>query len=596
MSVPYRQLPKVKQPLPPLQSEAPYVSYWVHPTNGPQVRRKAREIKISGGAVESVSEAPYVAYWKQPTNEEQRKSHAAKISRQQPQYPLKPQWIQATGEANVTASAWQEPTNEPLSARFYTKRRLQFDEVQPPLPAIPSEAPYVSYWKQLTNEPLRYRHQTRIQSYGQFWAIDIDRVPPPLAGYIQDTNQLQRNNYRKRQQPAPEWVSPYPIPYVSDWLRFVNEPRIVKRRQQPSIIDIFWADNIPATATLVSQWYRTPTLPVRRKVKEIDISGGAVESITEAPYVSYWIQRTNQLHRNNLKKRPQILEPWNPWVATQTVVTPLMSQWYKPVNEPLRSRVPKRAQPRYSIQSMPPVGSEAPYVSYWAKPVNQPVRQKKRPQPRYFGGYWITPDGLVSPPFTSWKQPTAQPLRRTKRSQLRYPGQFLTEAEGEVVPPYETWLRPKSQPVRRTKRQQPAKSGTSRQSSAPFIRHIDQPLRVKVVRRQQPSPVFDAWYATRPTTNILVSEWRRQPTDMPRRRQTGRYMTLRGVLSIASIATNFMVTIPITLHQRGDSTTSLGANPNNVMLTSNQESAQISQGESANPLTAKTNDNTLHLG
>lgn len=361
-----RQQPNYNQtPLPIRGSVAPYLSYWVKPTNEPvrsQLKRIARQqppaewvppvqssnavtvannvamrmqpanqplrsrtvkrqqpVPVQPPYPAKVTEAPYVSYWVHPTEQPQRNRvpKRLQVPKAQPSYPpLK-------SEAPYL-SEWVQPIQQPLRGRV--PKRLQFKAVQPPFPPLKSTAPYLSNWKQPTGEPLKNRLPKRLQ---------VNRVEPPYP-------------------PLPSKA-----PYLSYWKQPVNEPLKSRtpRRQQP----------IPPA----NPWYANKNT---------------------TPSVSSWKQSVHQPLRSRAPKRQQPLYNHLP-LPPRPSAAPYLSYWKQPVQEPLRNRIRQRQQPAYPAPFFE-LEETRELPTGWIKPVSQPMRSRvlKRQQPAPFGKlFFITP-------------------------------------------------------------------------------------------------------------------------------------------------------------------------------------------------------------
>lgn len=217
---------------------------------------------------------------------------------------------------------------------------------------------------------------------------------------------------------------------------------------------------------------------------------------------SFWNHPTQQPLRNRIPKRQQPMPRYDPWVATTTVVTtPSVASYREPISQPIRNRTPKRQQPQYQDRGRFLITGSAtatiggqfrvtqnPATSLsWGQPDNQPLRSRvlKRQQP-----FAINKRFLI-----------------TANNASTISGQFRVTENPANIPG--SWLQAVNQPLRSRvpKRQQPfainrrflATSSASSTISGQFrvkedparipdswLQPANQPLRHRWIKRQQP--------------------------------------------------------------------------------------------------------------
>lgn len=220
-----------------------------------------------------------------------------------------------------------------------------------------------------------------------------------------------------------------------------------------------------------------------------------------------------------------------------------VAMWKQPVNQPLRSRVPRRQQPpvrqvllpsattTQTIAAVANIIGSVPLVSLWKRPTNQPRSVRSKEILIYFdedlmvagvSTQTITATARIFNPTTTdtWKQPVNQPLRnRTPKRQqppvrlVLPPSSTTTRTITAVanilalpVTDVAAWVHLTGQPRRIPKRQQPRQffiyippTGTTTRSITAVARiasnpsttenwaqPISQPLRSRIPKRQQP--------------------------------------------------------------------------------------------------------------
>lgn len=226
-------------------------------------------------------------------------------------------------------------------------------------------------WIPPVKEPLKYRVPKRQQPrYPAFrflvpttgsstitGQLRISSLPSvEVTDYIHGVNQPLRSRIPKRQQPfypAKRFlvtttasatltgqlrISSAPSLELAGFIHDVNQPlkSRVPKRQQPSYLARRLLVTSVGSATLTGQL-----------------------RISAAPSLEpTWFRPANQPLRSRIPKRQQIERQFVFLVASSTVnstltgqlrisAAPSLEHWTHPVNEPLRSRVPRRQQPRY---------------------------------------------------------------------------------------------------------------------------------------------------------------------------------------------------------------------------------------------------------
>lgn len=342
-----------------------------------------------------------------------------------------------------------------------------------------SQAPFLSYWKQPVNQPLRSRTPRRQQpSYPAsepFYGITAAVTTPSISSWGHPISQPYLRKGRRITISGGDIGSTSSAPYVSNWVHPVNQPlrsRTPKRQQ--------------------------PNYPAQEPFYGIVVSG-------TTPLVSMWKQQVIQPYRKAKRQQPPATAV-PPTVGSQA---PYLSNWVRPVNQPLKSRVPKRQQPTTRLAPILPIPSAAPYLTYWAHAVNQPLRnrilkrlQLPRSQPP------TSPLPSAAPYISNWKRPTIQPLRTRPRRQQ--PGAIQTPYRPSFIVP--TWKGAIEQLRRyRTKIQQPrsnfapfiapAPTTTPANNVSYWIHPVNQPIRV-VQKRQQPRGAMQFFAILPPPTYI----------------------------------------------------------------------------------------------
>lgn len=451
----YRYFPKKRGPISPLPSAPPYISYWVQPTNQlPPARRRKRQqpitnaggwlrtpnatttrsSTISGQIRVSLNPSLSAGYiqpstiplrhrWNRRPQPPPRKptlaptTTTATISGQirvssnpslsagwigMVNQPLRQRWLKrqqplerplvptsssrsATigGQIRVSTNpslvpVWARPTNQPRGLRY---RRIEIPggailagtntvnsvtiSGQIRVSANPALSPV---WKQLVNQPLKYRVPKRQQPPAFLTRVPVSVVGSSTIGgqirvstnpalnpavWKQLVNQPLKSRVPKRQQPFAVTkrfqiisggtaniggqirVSINPSLDPSVWVQLVNQPlkSRIPRRQQPFAVTKHFFTPTTFTATI----------------------GGQIRvSSNPAINIGSWKQRVNQLHRSRIPKRQQPFALNKRFgVSVGTIATiggrirismnpSLAVFWQRPVNQPLKSRVPKR--------------------------------------------------------------------------------------------------------------------------------------------------------------------------------------------------------------------------------------------------------------
>lgn len=385
-------------------SNNPASSLWHQPVNQPRAWRKPKVVVIPGGEVSSVIEAPYLSYWKQPVSEPLRNRIPR---RQQPKVSLPYVVITPsqtiTGQLRVAENPstrrWQ-PVNQPLRNRV-PKRQMPVEHAKGSFLVTVAntqtitgqlrvaENPAVRR-QQPTNLPLRSRVPRRQQPVRPFIYIATSVTSQTIGGQLR----IALN------------------PANADWHQPVNQPR------------------------------------PPRKFKVIEIPGGEVSAVVEAPYLSYWAQPTNQPLRKRVPKRTQPIRPafiLSTGTVQQTIGgqirianNPSIFVPRFPISQPLRSRVPKRLQPiehakgsfLVTISPSQTIGGQIriannPSVNLPRIALSQPLRnripRRLQPLPRNIFLVASTPLSTIggqirvaASPKTNpmWAQPVNQPLRK----------------------------------------------------------------------------------------------------------------------------------------------------------------------------------------
>lgn len=457
------------------------------------------------------------------------------LKRQQPRssgYPFPPRLttsraITAVGNlralVTVEPSTWKQPVNEP-STRHYPVKRQQLprpNRFSQPVKAVKTitavgnirslASVEPSAWLHPTNQDLRNhiprrqqlprptRFSQPVRGVQTITAVGNLRslVSVEPSAWLHPVNQDLRNHIPRRQQlPRPVRFSQPVLGAAtitavgniralvtvepSAWLHPTNQylrNRVPRRMQLPRAVRFSQPVTTPKTITAVAN----------------------LRSLTSVE-PSAWLHPTNQDLRNHVPKRVQLPRPYlfsQPITTKKTItavgnIRSLVSveptAWAHPVNQYLRSRVPKRVQlPRPLLFSQPLTTTKtitaraniAGVIFSWFPKTNQPLanRVPKRQQPiqKSRGSFLITVTtvktitavgnikSLVSVEPSSWMQPTNQYLRSRvpRRQQYMRPVRFsqpvsrsqTITAVGRLIAlstvDVALWAKPTNQPARR---------------------------------------------------------------------------------------------------------------------------------------------------
>lgn len=182
------------------------------------------------------SQAPYLSYWKSKVNQPPRNRTS---KRQQP--IVNEGWISKFITPTITpiVSSWAEPISQPIRARI--PKRQQPVKARPPFPPLPSAAPYISYWVNRRSQPLKNSIKRRQQPQpfeGAYWTSADGLQTASFMSWKQKVNEPMKNRTPKRQQPqrkpGTHWFI-YPVLFtIFGWMpktqQFLRK-RVLKRQQ-----------------------------------------------------------------------------------------------------------------------------------------------------------------------------------------------------------------------------------------------------------------------------------------------------------------------------------------------------------------------------
>lgn len=452
--------------------------------------------------------------------------------------------------------------------------------------------------------------------------------PAIQSGWSEPTNQPLRKRIPKRQQPfyptrrfltlvattqtitAKANITALTAVVSSSWQEPINQflRARVPKRQQPRypfgryLATVTTTQTITAKANIAGQgpgntsslWKKPTNQPYARRKRilqsaEVIVQIGSITqqlitaraniiSISPANNIGLWKQPTNQPLRKRVPKRMQLPRPTkgnflSTVTTTQTITavanirslsSVVSSAWKQPVNQPLRSRIPRRQQPlrvfpRYAFTSVQTITAKANIAGLplgWIRPTNQPLRNRipKRQQPlRVFPRYAFTTIQTITAKaniagqgpantVTYWVHPTNQPLKNRvpKRQQPQYPSrrfvitgvQTITakaNIRGLVTVVSTAWQEPINQFLRKRvpKRQQPfyptrrfltlttsSQTITAKANITSLVtvnvetwkQPVNQPLRKRVPKRQQPQYPSKRFIVSQTNTQTITAK------------------------------------------------------------------------------------------
>jgi hypothetical protein len=342
------------------------------------------------------------------------------------------------------------------------------------------------------NQPLKNRIRPRQQPvYGQVPPLRTYVAPPVPQGFIKQVNQPLRNRVVKRQQPDYGKVPPLrtavavQVPPVSSWKRPVEQPRIVRKRQQPQSYGTFWAQIKGFVVPALLSWQRPTNQPVRGKKRSQPAPNQPppLRTAVAAAVPTGFIKPTQQPQRKTSRQQP-IYKSVFPTTPTPNVP----KGFFQPTQQPIRKT--RRQQPAPNQKPfVPPAGTPTP--TGFQRTISQPYIRRTRQQPQRYGNFWQQNKAFVVPVLEGWVQPTNQPVRGKRRQQINRVGVFA--AALVAVPPVNQWVQKVQQPLRRTRRQQPQRYGNAFYDIPPqavpvlnaWVQQVNQPLKSRIRPRQQ---------------------------------------------------------------------------------------------------------------